>query len=138
MSTGRFFAVKPLLAFVAISVAGCGGSSSGPDLGTVTGVVKIDGQPAADLVITFEPIAGGRRSIGKTDEEGMYKLAFSADRKGALIGSHRVIITTASTSDAPDPSGVEKDRIPPRYNTETEITKEVVAGSNEIDVELTL
>jgi hypothetical protein len=50
------------------------------------------------------------------------------------VGTHTVTITTPT--DAPDPTGSFKDPVPPKYNTKTELTKEVKAGENVIDFDL--
>ena len=118
---------------LAVTVLGCGGGGSDlPELGSVTGTVLVDGTPAPDLTVSFEPTAGGRSSIGKTDASGKYELSFNAEEKGAIVGSHRVSIT--SPSEAPSPSGEEpKDAIPAKYNKESTLTGEVKAGDNVID-----
>lgn len=115
---------------------GCGGGagSDQPDLGTVTGVVTMDGEPLPNVSVTFTP-AEGRPSNGVTDEAGKYELGYLRDTKGAVIGSHQVSITTPQ--DAPTPPGQKyKDPIPAKYNTQTTLTEEVKAGDNTIDFKL--
>lgn len=123
-----------LSAVVLSSHAGCGGGPEVPTLGTVSGKVSVDGNPLPGVVVTFEPVDGGRSSSGKTDEEGNYSLSYNATSKGALIGKHRVMVTTPT--DAPDPSGQNKDPIPEHYNLKTTLEKDVEAGDNSIDLEL--
>lgn len=121
---------------LSFSLIGCGGGAEVPDLGTVSGTVTVDGNPMEGVIVTFQPVAGGRSSMGSTDSNGYYTLSYTAEAQGALIGKHKVMVTSQSTSDAPDPSGVEKDTIPPHYNTKTTLEKEVKAGDNTIDLEL--
>lgn len=130
------FVLSTAILSIAISFFGCGGGPEVPDLGTVSGTVTVDGSPKAGVVVTFQPVAGGRSSTGKTDDNGVYTLSYTVDSQGALIGNHKVMVTTPSESEAPDPSGVEKDPIPPHYNTKTTLEKEVKAGDNTIDLEL--
>jgi len=131
---------KFLLSAVLIGIStlflGCGGGAEVPELGTVSGTVTVDGNPLEGVVVTFQPVAGGRSSVGATDAEGRYSLSYTNEADGALIGMHKVMVTTPSESDAPDPSGIEKDPIPAHYNTKTTLEKEVKAGDNTIDLEL--
>ena len=117
--------------------AGCGGGGAGdqPDLGTVSGEVKLDGQPLANVTVTFEPTQG-RPSVAKTDAAGKYELGYFNDLKGAVIGSHTVSISTPQ--EAPTPAGqAYKDPIPAKYNSKTTLKEEVKAGANTINFDLT-
>ena len=51
--------------------------------GTVTGVVKINGQPVSEAAVSFYP-EEGRASIGMTDAEGKYELSYTRGAKGAV------------------------------------------------------
>ena len=118
------------------SFVGCGGSagSDQPKLGTVSGIVTMDGQPLADVIVTFTPTQG-RASNGKTDGEGKYELGYLRDTKGAVLSSHTVSITTPQ--DAPTPPGqTYKDPIPAKYNSKTTLKEEVTEGDNTINFEL--
>jgi hypothetical protein len=139
--------------FVGLATIGCG--PKGPELGSVTGKVTLDGKPVTNGLVTFMPVAGGRPATGKTDANGQYML-LGVDGKGALLGQHRVTVTTLQEtvavtemrSDSPeyakqavvDPSAYDSAKvvepIPARYNTNTELTEEVKSGSNVIDLEL--
>ncbi len=136
---------------IALACVGC--ADSGPPLGTVSGIVTMDGKPLANALVTFTPEAGGRGSTGKTDASGNYELAF-IDGKGALIGTHKVSVTTikeaaaavAMSSDSPEyanqgssadyDNATTKEPIPEKYNTKTELTFDVAAGSNTYDIPL--
>jgi hypothetical protein len=142
---------------ICVVAAGCG--SGGPELGTVTGTVTMDGEPLDGVLVTFVPVEGGRAATATTDASGKYELIYASE-KGAVVGQHRVSVTTLNTA-APavdmsevrsdDPRYEEllaqskkaynnastKEAIPARYNTETELVKEVASGSNEINLELT-
>src|SRR5690606_27047316 len=87
-----------------VLLVGCGGTD-GPPLGSVSGRVTLDGQPLANAVVQFQPTgADGTYSAGRTDEDGYYQLRYTRDRYGALIGSHRVSVSTAAP-DAEDEQG---------------------------------
>lgn len=129
-----------LLSFSLVLLSGCGGGSDTPPLGTVSGVVTLDEKPLADAEVTFQPETG-RPSLGKTDSQGNYTLAYTVNDNGALIGPHKVIITTAVEAFS-DETGGGQDRearpeiLPPKYNAQTTLTAEVKSGSNTIDFPL--
>jgi hypothetical protein len=116
---------------------GCGSSYS---LGTVTGVVTLDGKPLPQATVTFSR-GQGRMSVGTTDDQGHYQLLYTVSPKGAEPGSHTVRIATQieAFSGEGDLAAVEgrKELLPPRYNDRTELTAEVKPGRNTIDFDLT-
>lgn len=72
-----------------------------PPLGEVTGIVKLDGQPAA-AQLSFMPdnrhqtadgSKSGSSSIGRSLKDGRYTLLYKADMSGAVVGKHQVLIT---------------------------------------------
>ena len=125
-----------LIVPIAAASAGCG--SSGPDappLGTVKGKVTIDGKPAAGLGIIFMP-AAGRSSTGLTDKDGVYSLSFDETHQGAVVGKHKVRITRDPENDMAE-GRPPQPQLPPHYNVETTLEKDVVKGDNTLDFELT-
>ena len=139
-------------------VVGCG--PSGPALGTVKGKVTLNGRPLPNALVTFEPEGGGPVGTGPTDAEGKFEL-YSAGRKGAKIGNHRVVITTIQEAQpAAEPPGAKssddpaymaqplggaadykkaeqmKEKIPAKYNQASELKQEVKAGKNEVNFDL--
>lgn len=130
-----------LLAAGTLSCVGCG-SSKQPDLGQVQGTVTMDGSPLANAQVIFSP-DGGRPSTGVTDAAGKYTLTYIRDIKGAKLGAHSVRVETvpAVTSDqavgiAPEGPPAVAERIPIKYNTESELRAEVKSGENTIDFSL--
>ncbi len=134
-----------LVSFVLYS--GCAASLKEPDLGQVKGKVTVDGQPGANLMVTFEPQGSatgkaaaqtGAGSVGTTDAGGNYELTYKGTAKGAAIGTHKVRITSAAGG---GPAGGEKAakplNIPAKFNTDSQLTKEVKKGDNKIDLEIT-
>lgn len=138
--------MKPVLCRLFLSIAclmfvsGCG--SSGPQLGTVSGTVTLDGKPVPGALVTFiskEP--DGTSSYGKTDSNGKYRLEFTTESSGAMVGAHDVTIVTTrvSKSDEPDTGAVGKTEfVPiPKHYARGALTAEVKSGSNVHDFALT-
>lgn len=118
---------------------GCtGGPSDQPDLGTVTGTVRLDGSPLPDAFLNFQP-EGGRPSTGKTDENGEYELDYTYKAKGAKVGPHTVRIWTFETGSDPDTGTfaiLAEEQVPVSYNTATTLREEVAPGAQVIDFDL--
>lgn len=99
------------------SMVGCG--SDGYVLAPVSGKVTVDGEPAADLRISFEPVATAERkipgpeSIGITDDEGKFTLTTLVDsRRGAVVGKCRVRIWSVPGSQQKQEEIISNDRDP--------------------------
>jgi len=122
-----FFAVAAALLMVS---GGCG-SGTRPELGTVTGRLTLDGKPLTDAVVVFTPGSGGRKSMGHPDQDGKYELSYIRDIKGAKVGPHTVRVTTGNKMTG------KPERLPPRYNTQSELTVEVEPGANVFDFDMT-
>ncbi len=137
---------------LSVVCVGCG--KGGPALGRVSGTVTMDGKPLENALVTFTPAAGGRGSTGTTDASGKYELTF-IDGKGALVGSHKVTVTTVAKaaaaasemrSDSPEyakqgrsadyNSAKVTEPIPAKYNKESTLTFDVQSGSNTYDIPL--
>src|SRR5262245_65252443 len=73
-------------------LVGCG--PGGVPLGHVSGHITKNGKPEPGITVKFEPESGGRQSLGLSDASGAYELIFT-ERKGALLGKHRVTVETA-------------------------------------------
>lgn len=110
---------------------GCGARSDLPELGDVKGVVTLDGKPLANAQIQFVP-ASGRPSSAEIAEDGSYRLYYTTDVCGAVVGAHAVKIRTA-VDGRDDPS---KERLPARYHARSELKADVKPGSNKIDFDL--
>jgi hypothetical protein len=123
-------------------LAGCTGDPY--DIVPVSGQVTLDGDPVAEATVSFEPVGEGNEpqlgpgSFGVTDAEGRYTLETVDRRRGAVVGEHRVTISTFRA--APDRSKMEvvrEEEIPARYSGESELTFVVPPeGSEGADFEL--
>ncbi len=141
----KFLSILAVLG-VAGFLSGCGGGGpdDAPELGQVTGTVKVDGKPAPNLNVTFQP-KDGSPAFGTTDESGVYKLMYRGE-EGTEIGPNLVSISTPEPKAATDdgcgnPSGKEfLDPIPPKYNSDarnnSDMTKDVKAGSQEFNFDI--
>lgn len=134
---------KILLFFGCIQflLTGCSGDDGTPELGQVTGVVKMDDKPLPNALVEFHPQdhETGRHSSATTDEDGYYKLEYSLRASGAMLGKHTVKITTqgVETEYASDGSEIaSKQKVPAKYNVKSELVEEVKAGSQKINFDL--
>lgn len=120
-------------------LAGCGGNSDRPKLGTVTGTVSMDDKPYPNVWVLFNPTTGGRTSMGRTNDEGVYELLYLEGTKGANIGPHKVVIM-AYHEDEIEEARINnepiEEPIPAKYNAQTTLTADVKEGSNVIDFPL--
>ena len=82
-------------------VSACG--KSGPNIAQVSGTVTRGGRPVSMIEVNFDP-ENGRPSVGKTDAEGNYTLDYDRDRKGALIGTHRVWVKFVQRNPLDEPN----------------------------------
>lgn len=119
-----------ILLVLCLLASGCGGSS---DIASVSGTITLDGVPLAHASVTFQPDKG-RPSHGGTDEKGFYTLTYSMEEKGAVIGTSKVRISTA-TEDADGKR--RKETVPKRYFGEGGVKVQVENKNNKIDIELT-
>ncbi|QDT69332.1 hypothetical protein MalM25_22680 [Planctomycetes bacterium MalM25] len=117
-------------------LVGCGGEFQ---MAPVSGVVTLDGEPLANASLYFQPQRTGADpvvgppSIGVTDEQGRYNLRAQSSDTGAVVGEHRVSISTFE-SRMVDPQNsdrveiVSEERVPPRYRSPSELTYSVSRG----------
>jgi len=116
-------------------LAGCSGTRS--DLGLVSGAIKLDGQPLPDALVQFVPQGGtGVVSTGRTDSSGHYYMMASRSAKGASLGPNRVRITTYEILDQNGKQVPVPEKVPTKYNSETELTATVASGENTFDFDL--
>ncbi|QDV49864.1 DUF4198 domain-containing protein [Gimesia fumaroli] len=99
---------------------GCGGNSEIPVV-PVSGQITLDGQPLADVSISFVPQAEsvsspdvGPGSMAKTDSEGRFTLITVDGRDGAVVASHIIrIVPAIDDSSTPDDPGPRRElRLP--------------------------
>ena len=134
----------PLLAGLLLLGAwsGCG---PGNPLGrkAISGKITLDDKPLEQGTIAFEPLATkGGTPAGAVVSGGVYSIK---TEKGLPPGKYRVRINASqggaevATDQPPGPTTATpaKSLIPPKYNTESDLVREVTeAGPNQLDFDL--
>ncbi len=129
LSDKQFF---PLLAVsLLVMLVGCSKDAASAN---VSGRVTFNGQPLVKAVLLFSPVDGSRASTGVTNENGEYTLRFTPSNEGAVVGEHKVIIST--TSELADGT-ITKEKLPAKYNRETGLKETLKSGKQEINFDLT-
>jgi hypothetical protein len=116
-------------------------------LAQVTAVVRIDGQPLSNVLVTFVPLntddAASRRSMGVSDDKGRVKLVAESREPGAVVGKHRVIVEDLEILNAPrsdDGTVIERpaSRFPTHYGdlARSPLVVEVEPGSQDVELAL--
>ena len=132
-TTHTFVALLFLLAVV--TAAGCGGG--GPEKADVHGKVTLDGEPLVNALVTFQPEGEGSPSYARTDKDGYYELKYTLESEGAILGKHRVTVSTLfEDRDENDRPIKTPERCPDEYCKEG-VIKEVKRGDNTIDLPIT-
>ena len=114
-------------------------------MGPVGGTVTLNGKALAGAAVTFTPIPApgeepiGLSSHGETDDQGRFTLATIDGREGAVVGKHKVYVSTAkSTVDENGKVTQTRPELVPKKYVDTPPVVEVPAGgSDSLVVELT-
>ncbi|WP_437200783.1 hypothetical protein [Planctomicrobium sp. SH664] len=137
-----------LLSFAFLTGCGRGGTV---EVAKVSGQVTLDGKPIPKAIVQFSPVSG-RSSYAETDADGRYQLTYTARQPGALLGQHRVRITTAGEVEVKPgetyqgkvvqgesvQSFFTPEILPKRYNADSTLTANVEpVKENVIDFHLT-
>lgn len=127
--------MAPVLLLISLAAVGCGPTSQ-VDMGSVTGTVYVDGQPArAGLKLEFDPVTKGvRGSTAVTDESGQYEAVYSLSTNGVRVGACDVKLVPPEI--APSAPG-KKRKLPfPEKYYEEIIQVDITPGSNTVDLEI--
>lgn len=130
-----------IVLFVVLFEVGCG--PSGLPQADVSGKVTFQGNPVADVLVSFIPEKGPGAS-GKTDAEGNYTLMTKKPGDGAVVGKHVVTISQPvqgmilEKGKPPRMVPPPKLTIPPKFAdaTTSGLIAEVKDGGNTINFEL--
>ena len=119
-----------------LTCLGCGGRAF--EMAPVAGTVTLDGQSLADAKVVFQPMAAegttdaGAGSVGTTDASGKFTLTCVDDRPGAVVGKHRVSISTYKGDETAEGMvTIAEEKVPEKYNEETTLTFEVPSGGTD-------
>jgi hypothetical protein len=138
MQFGRLsISTTTLLVGLIVGVGGCGGRNL-PDMGTVSGIVTVDGKPLPKATVRFFP-ASGRPSQAITRDDGSYELCYIGGDKGALLGEHRVTISTYMMDEDMKTHRMvnHPEILPEKYHAKSELSRIVEPRHNEFNFELT-
>ena len=140
----------PPIAFLCIGlVSGCG--SKYPETAPVRGKITAGGAPVTTGRINFYPTSGARLSSGEIQPDGSYSLTTFKPNDGALLGSHRVTITSTKVVGPEAAKSIQDESQTPvsslgrlvwlvdeKYSEQstTNLQAEVKSGSNTIDFNL--
>jgi len=118
------------LLLLGLLVDGC--RKAGPELAPVSGRVTLVGKPLENADVVFQPDNAKSPAFGRTDAEGHYELAYKRGVKGGPVGQNLVQIRVSR----------ELVRNPPiiaaKFNSKSELHREVKAGQNEFDFDVTI
>ena len=136
MSSGNKSSIVILFLTTLPALCGCGDGSNFK-VAPVTGLVMLDGEPLPNAIVAFRP-ESGRSSSGVTNDLGEFELTYSAEKTGAIVGSHTVCISRGTSGQVqgmmsnPDtePKAEAAPTLPTVYNTQTNLTAEVVDEEN--------
>ena len=118
---------RPGIVGLLLLLAFTGCNKSGPDLAPVRGRVTLDGKPLVMADVYFHPDGEKSPSIGRTNAEGQYNLGYKRGVEGGMLGWNTVRIQSVTGTPL----------VPPRYNRDTELRREVKPEKNTFDFELT-
>ncbi len=120
---------------VSVLFAGCAKTSN---RGTVTGNVTLDGQPLKAGIIRFLPADGQTATADTAITDGKFSAVVPPGDKKISISAPKVTGKKRmyETADSPEVDIVQ-ELLPAKYNTKTELTLTVNAGSQEKDFPLT-
>ncbi|QDV38861.1 hypothetical protein [Tautonia plasticadhaerens] len=126
---------RPLGSILIVSMLVLAGCSGGDELPreAVSGEVTLGGEPLSEGMIQFEPSGGQATGGGAVIRDGSYEIPGDT---GLVPGSYRVSISSSSggsadTSAAPGaPGAMMQERIPARYNAQSELVAEVTEGGD--------
>ena len=138
-------AIIILAASTLLALSGCGGGPS-YEIAEVEGTLLIKGQPGNKIGIQFIPDvdAGtqGPVSTADTDDSGHFKLqvmsgAGGAPEFGAVVGSHRIVLTDLQLAASATGQGVPI-RLAPEHSLpgSTPLKQEVKPGKQTIEIQV--
>ena len=132
--SGSHRVLRGCVLFVLVSgMSGCGGGDVA--LAPVRGRVTLDGRPVANAWVKFHPSKGRDNYVEPLEED---ELEYTAERRGALLGEHKVQVGTRESTDALGNPIDRPELIPARYNTDSTLQASIASGENVVDLELIL
>ncbi|MFL5342664.1 MAG: hypothetical protein ACJ8F7_21235 [Gemmataceae bacterium] len=133
---GRGAALMVCLGLVAFT--GCAKGGAGYKITDAEGTIKLDGKPAAGVIVQFIPdksLGQVPGSTGTTDDSGHYVMTTSNGRKGAVVGKHVVIIMN-DRADERSGKKASGTPVPEKYTMPGALTVDVADGKKPYDFDL--
>lgn len=144
--------------WLALALVACPGCRQQEPPATVEGILRRNGVPLDDCLVSFFPESGPHadwsHATGLTDLQGHFQLRNSDQQQGAAVGWHRVTIQDMSVSrgvprrdhgtvdqdeseEKPPPS-VRRSRVPGMYLSvaQTPLSKDIKPGHQVIDLDI--
>jgi hypothetical protein len=91
-----------LAAFSTLVLNGCTGSSGDRPVKT-TVVATLEGEPLANVRITFNPVEGSRMAFGSTDANGRCSLTTQDGKEGCYPGQYKITVLASGAAQEADP-----------------------------------
>jgi hypothetical protein len=88
-------------------LVGCSGRSERPTTVPVRGRLTYQGKPVAGATVAFLAPGAPRIAVGKTDDNGEFRLMTFTPDDGAIVGTHIVTVRKSSTQAATPAEGRE-------------------------------
>ena len=125
--------------FLACLLAGfLAGCDDGPAMGTVSGVITVDGAvPADGASINFIPVGSAGVTTGATLDKGKYSVKVPVGKMKVEIRAPKPAKGAKAAKTAPGPGGDGpgggwiEESLPPEYHEKSDIFLEVKSGSQE-------
>jgi hypothetical protein len=126
---GRLFQTTSLVCCTVLmaSLVGCG---RGDGLMAISGTVSYDGKPLEKGVISFVPADGKGPTAASPISDGKYSVKVAAGKKMVKIESYKVLGQHPFSRNNPRIVIDQEQILPPRYNTKSELTREIASSDH--------
>jgi hypothetical protein len=105
-------------------------------MGDVQGTVTLNGEPLAQGSVKFLPVNGDTPSTGGPIRNGTFRVQVPVAKQLVKISAN-VIDREKTPPNATNDQIVMKKLVPPRYNSQSTLTIDVVKGLNKPEYKLT-
>ena len=128
-SARKYWTLCFWLLLLGLLIDGC--RKSGAEVAPVSGRVTLAGKPLEKADVVFQPENGKPPASGRTDADGRYELAYKRGVMGGPVGQNLVQISVSRELVHNPP------KIAAKFNSKSELHREVKAGQNEFDFDVT-
>ncbi len=126
--------IQLCIAIGLVCLTGCGSAPQydGDQRVSVSGDVIVNGMPAQGASVSFVPIDITKRpAVGFVRQNGHYVIS---EGKGPNVGKYKVSISWPE--EGTEPNKVGPERLPPKYNTATELEIDITTDKDTHDFAL--